>query len=76
METNLIKVKIEKAKDGTYWGTTQNIPGVVTADGSTLDELKENLNEAIELYIETVQEYDEKIYSLLKGFEFELIEIE
>jgi predicted RNase H-like HicB family nuclease len=68
-----IKVKIEKGKDGTYWGTTQNIPGVVTADGSTLDELKENLKDAIELYIETAQEHKKKIaQKLSKGFELEL----
>lgn len=68
-----IKVKIEKTNDGTYWGTTQNIPGSVTADGSTLDELKENLKDAIELYIETAKEHDKEIYEKLgKGFEFEL----
>jgi predicted RNase H-like HicB family nuclease len=68
-----IKVKIEKGKDGTYWGTTQNIPGVVTADGSTLEELKENLNDAIELYIETAQEHKKEIAKKLsKGFELEL----
>jgi predicted RNase H-like HicB family nuclease len=55
MKNNLIKVKIEKAKDGSYWGTTQNIPGIVSADGSTLEELKENLKDAIELYIETAE---------------------
>jgi predicted RNase H-like HicB family nuclease len=68
-----IKVKIEKAKDGTYWGSTQNIPGVVTADGSTLDELKTNLKDAIELYIETAKEHEKEIYEkLAKGFELEL----
>lgn len=68
-----IKVKIEKAKDGTYWGTTQNIPGVVTADGSSLEELKENLKDAIELYIETAQDHKIEIdKKLSKGFELEL----
>lgn len=68
-----IKVKIEKAKDGTFWGTTQNIPGVVTADGNSLEELKENLNDAIELYVETAQDHKKEIAKKLsKGFELEL----
>lgn len=68
-----IKVKIEKSQEGIYWGTTQNIPGSVTADGSTLDELKENLKDAIELYVETAKEYEFEIYEKLKdGFELEL----
>lgn len=68
-----IKVKIEKSKDGTYWGTTQNIPGSVTADGNTLQELKENLKDAVELYVETAKEHEMEIYQKLKkGFELEL----
>lgn len=68
-----IKVKIEKSKDGTYWGTTQNIPGSVTADGNTLQELKENLKDAVELYAETAKEHEMEIYQKLKkGFELEL----
>ncbi len=68
-----IKVKIEKSQKGIYWGTTQNIPGSVTADGSTLEELKENLKDAIELYIETAKEHEIEIYEKLKsGFELEL----
>lgn len=68
-----IKVKVEKSNEGIYWGTTQNIPGSVTADGSTLDELKENLKDAIELYIETAEEHRKEIDSKLKnGFNFEI----
>lgn len=62
MEKNLtkIKVQVEKTDDGVYWGTTQNIPGVVTADGRTLNELKANITEAIELYLEVAQDIDKK----------------
>ncbi len=68
-----IKVKIERGKDGNYWGTTQNIAGSVTADGSTLEELKENLKEAIGLYIETAEDTNKAISKkLAKGFELEL----
>jgi predicted RNase H-like HicB family nuclease len=55
-----IKVKVERTTDGIYWGTTQNIPGVVTADGKDLITLKENLQEALELYLETAQDIDDK----------------
>lgn len=68
-----IKVKVEKSADGIYWGSTQNIPGVVTADGQDLKELKENLQEALELYLETAQSTNNsKILKLLEeGIEFE-----
>lgn len=55
-----IKVFVEKAEDGTYWGTTQNIPGVVTAFGNSLEELKENLKVAFDDYIEVAEEEKEK----------------
>ena len=35
----LIRVIVERHEDGTYWGTTQNIPGVVSAYGSRLELL-------------------------------------
>lgn len=67
-----IKVRVEKSQDGRYWASTQNIPGVVTADGETINELKSNLKEAVELYLETAEEHDPKTYDKLKkGFEFE-----
>ena len=56
---NVIKVFVEKAEDGTYWGTTQNIPGVVTAYGSSLEELKKNLNIAFDDYLEVAEEEKE-----------------
>ncbi|SDX31651.1 type II toxin-antitoxin system HicB family antitoxin [Aequorivita viscosa] len=68
-----IKVKVEKSADGVYWGTTQNIPGVVTADGKDLNALKENLKEALELYLETAQDIDDKkiLQLLSEGISFE-----
>ena len=45
MKKNLsIEVVVERHYDGTFWGTTQNIPGVVTAFGASLDELKKILS--------------------------------
>lgn len=55
-----IKVFVEKAEDGTYWGTTQNIPGVVTAFGSSMEELKKSLKVAFDDYIEVAEEEKEK----------------
>lgn len=66
-----IKVKVERGS-GLYYGTTQNIPGVVVADGSNLNELKENLREAVGLYLETAEEHDPETFEKLKqGFEIE-----
>lgn len=67
-----IKVKVEKSSDGLYWGSTQNIPGVVVADGKSIDELKKSLNEAVELYLETAEKHDTKTSKKFnQGFEFE-----
>ena len=57
--SNFINISVEKHSDGTYWGTTQNIPGVVTAFGATLAELKENLNAAYKDYYELATELKE-----------------
>lgn len=71
-----IKVQVEKSSEGIYWGTTQNIPGVITADGVTFAEMKENLNEALELYFETAEELSKEDILMLKNgnieFEFSL----
>ena len=70
-----IKVFIEKADDGSYWGTTQNIPGVVSAFGNSLEELKKNLQEAFENYLEVAKDEQESWYAEVKefnGFEYEM----
>lgn len=67
-----IKVKVEKSSDGLYWGSTQNIPGVVVSDGNSIEDLKTNLKEAVELYLETAEEYDKETFiKLNKGFDIE-----
>ena len=70
-----VKVFVEKADDGTYWGTTQNLPGVVSAFGDTLEELKGNIKVAVDDYIETAQELEENwIDKVLpvQGYEFKM----
>ena len=63
-----MKVSVEKHEDGTYWGTVTEVPGVVTSFGTTLAELKINLEQAyadyyalaVELEEEFVQEIEAK----------------
>ncbi|PCE63405.1 type II toxin-antitoxin system HicB family antitoxin [Sediminicola luteus] len=52
-------VFVEQANDGTYWGTSQNIPGVVSAFGNSLEELKANFNQAFLDYLEVARELGE-----------------
>jgi predicted RNase H-like HicB family nuclease len=60
MKKNLsIEVVVERHYDGTFWGTTQNIPGVVTAFGASLDELKKNLEHAFLEYVAAAAELGE-----------------
>ncbi len=60
MKNKTVEVYVEKAADGTYWGTTQNLPGVVTAFGNSLEELKINLQQAYSDYLETAMEVNEE----------------
>ncbi len=62
----IINVYVEKHLDGTYWGSTQNIPGGVTAFGSTLSELKNNLNVAYQDYYDLAIELKESYADTLE----------
>lgn len=69
----MVRVNVEKHEDGTYWGVTQNVPGVVSAYGGTLEELKNNLEIAYADYVETAIELGEEWVEDLgnkKGFEY------
>lgn len=55
-----IIVYIEKSEDGEYWGTTQNMEGVVSSFGETLEELKANIKEAIDDHLEVAEELGEE----------------
>lgn len=46
-----IKVTIRK-ENGVYWGNTENIEGIVVADGNTLEQLKQNMQEAFAFHLE------------------------
>jgi len=60
-----LKVSVEKHKDGTYWGTISEVPGVVTSFGNTLAQLKENLQEAYADYYELAVDLEEDYVSSL-----------
>jgi predicted RNase H-like HicB family nuclease len=50
-----LKVVIHKAEEGGYWAEVPLLPGCVS-EGDTLDEVKANIQEAIEGYLEVAQE--------------------
>jgi predicted RNase H-like HicB family nuclease len=54
-----MNVFVEKHKDGTYWGTVTEVPGVVASYGSTLAELKANVQQAYADYYELAVELKE-----------------
>lgn len=54
-----IVVFVEKQKDGTYWGTSQNFEGLVTSYGESFEELKTNFEEAFADNIELAKELEE-----------------
>ena len=43
LKLRTMNVFAEKNKDGTYWGTVTEVPGVVASYGNTLAELKSNV---------------------------------
>ena len=52
--TYIMKVTavVHKADEGGFWAEVPSLPGCRT-QGDTMDELKSNLREAVELYLET-----------------------
>lgn len=59
MANRTIEVFIEKANDGTYWGTSQNFEGVVTTFGNSLEELLANFEEVFADHLEVAKELEE-----------------
>jgi predicted RNase H-like HicB family nuclease len=46
----IVKAVIHEADEGGYWAKVPSLPGVYT-QAETLEELKANLREAIEVYL-------------------------
>lgn len=52
-----IKILIHKAEEGGFWAEAPSLPGCVS-QGETKDEVLANIQEAIELWLETDIETD------------------
>ena len=67
-----VKIYVEKAEDGTYWGTSQNVPGVVSANAESLEALKRNMQQAFTDYLEVAKsEGEEWVRDLQPVLDFE-----
>jgi predicted RNase H-like HicB family nuclease len=53
-------VIIEKAADGSYSAYVPDLPGCTTS-GDSVAEVKENMKEAVNLYVESLREHNEPI---------------
>ena len=63
MQTQKFTIKIQKVPEGGYSGRCLELPGAIS-EGDTIEDLKANMTEAIELVLETIKEdssQDEKI---------------
>ncbi len=63
-----IKAVVHKAEEGGFWAEVPALPGCVT-QGETEEEIKANLHEAVELWLEagdpeTTQNQEDKILEL------------
>jgi predicted RNase H-like HicB family nuclease len=52
MKTMNIKIIVHKAEEGGYWAEVPALPGCVS-QGETTEEIRNNIREAIELWLET-----------------------
>jgi predicted RNase H-like HicB family nuclease len=50
----------EKASDGTYSAYVPDLPGCTTS-ADTLDEVHENIKEAVSIYLDSLREHNEPI---------------
>jgi len=65
------KIHLHKAPEGGFTVTVPVLPGCIT-EGDTLDEAISNAREAIELYIEELQERGEPLQDDSNTFEYSL----
>ncbi len=69
MELTLL---IQKSDDGYYVGQLQEYPPVIS-QGKTIDELKENISDALTLYLEVQKEEMDRAYSNTKIIKRKLV---
>jgi len=66
-----VLIYVEKHTDGTYWGSTTNIPGVIAEFGNSLAELKQKTEAAYKDYYDLAVELEEDfVKDLSKNPEF------
>ena len=51
---------IEKANDGSYSAYVPDLPGCTTS-GQTPDEIRHNIKDAVDSYIESLREHNEPV---------------
>ena len=51
---------IERAADGSYSAYVPDLPGCTTS-GETPDEIRQNIKEAVDLYVESLREQGEPV---------------
>jgi antitoxin HicB len=51
---------IERAADGSYSAYVPDLPGCTTC-GDTVEEVKQNIGEAVSLYVESLKEHGEPV---------------
>lgn len=65
-----VDVMVRPNKDG-WWAEITSLPGCFSG-GESLEELKQNIHEAIDLHLESMLEDEEKIADELVSGEYEL----
>jgi len=55
MEGRKFTIRIEESPEGGYTGQCMELPGAIS-EGDTIEELKTNMTEAIELVLESLEE--------------------
>ena len=56
-ESTRIKVILEPSEEGGYTAIVPSLPGCIS-EGNTKDEALKNVREAVELYLEPIEEFD------------------
>lgn len=51
---------IERANDGSYSAYVPDLPGCTTS-GDTVEEVKRNIKDAVDLYIDSLREHNEPV---------------
>ncbi len=59
MNSRKFTIRVQDSEEGGYSGQCLELPGAIS-EGETIEELKENMKEAIELVLESMEERAKK----------------